>query len=289
VVIRSPREGARRRIAPAKVDAMHNASTKQRIAALRRRLGIFTGWQPRWVRERRRRLERLALAAGGGRIAEAPAPADEAPTEMGTALLHPPPRAAAMPDPEPERVPAPPRPAAAAPAPQPATAAEPAPTLAEPARATHAGPAKPPPAAATLAAPPRRREAGAARGAAVVVAVLALAAALLLALGRRGPDAPVDPAGLERAPSRDPVVVAALAPSPGPGPAAAPRAPRGEEGPGASIVEVRRGDTLWHLAAVHLGDPMRWPELHAANAHLIRDPDLILPGQRLDVPRTAQL
>ncbi|HEY6003396.1 MAG TPA: LysM peptidoglycan-binding domain-containing protein, partial [Anaeromyxobacter sp.] len=52
----------------------------------------------------------------------------------------------------------------------------------------------------------------------------------------------------------------------------------------ASPVVVRRGDTLWALSASHLGDPLRWPRLHQANRDRIRDPDLIYPGQRLDLP-----
>jgi nucleoid-associated protein YgaU len=47
---------------------------------------------------------------------------------------------------------------------------------------------------------------------------------------------------------------------------------------------VRRGDTLWDLAARHRRDPHSWPVLHQANGAQIRDPDLIRPGQRLVVP-----
>lgn len=58
-------------------------------------------------------------------------------------------------------------------------------------------------------------------------------------------------------------------------------------------VVVRRGDTLWALAAAHLGRSAddastaravdRW---HAANADVIgSDPDLIHPGQRLTPPK----
>ena len=68
---------------------MHNASTKQRLAALRRRLGIFTGWQPRWVRERRKRLARLEEALRGETTVgpPPPAPAGEAATEIVLAPL----------------------------------------------------------------------------------------------------------------------------------------------------------------------------------------------------------
>jgi nucleoid-associated protein YgaU len=44
------------------------------------------------------------------------------------------------------------------------------------------------------------------------------------------------------------------------------------------------GDTLWALAARRLGDPLRWREIHAANQDLVRDPDLILPGEQLRIP-----
>ena len=54
---------------------------------------------------------------------------------------------------------------------------------------------------------------------------------------------------------------------------------------------VREGDTLWSIAASTLrtDDAERiaryWPRLHRANRGLIgRNPDLILPGQVLDLP-----
>ncbi|WP_298885731.1 LysM peptidoglycan-binding domain-containing protein [uncultured Serinicoccus sp.] len=61
-------------------------------------------------------------------------------------------------------------------------------------------------------------------------------------------------------------------------------------------VVVRRGDTLWDLAARHLGAQatsadiaQEWPRWYAANLATIGpDPDLILPGQELTVPGTAE-
>ncbi len=41
---------------------------------------------------------------------------------------------------------------------------------------------------------------------------------------------------------------------------------------------VKRGDTLWGLAAKYLGNPFRWPEIFRKNSALIQDPDLIEPG-----------
>lgn len=60
-------------------------------------------------------------------------------------------------------------------------------------------------------------------------------------------------------------------------------------------VVVRRGDTLWDIAARHLGPGAttariahEWPRWHAANRALIGpDPDRIQPGQRL-VPPAAK-
>jgi hypothetical protein len=62
-------------------------------------------------------------------------------------------------------------------------------------------------------------------------------------------------------------------------------------------VVVRRGDTLWDIAAQHLGPTAtaeeiarEWPRWHAANREVIgSDPDLILPGQRLVAPAAADV
>ncbi|MBI4901018.1 MAG: LysM peptidoglycan-binding domain-containing protein [Actinobacteria bacterium] len=55
-------------------------------------------------------------------------------------------------------------------------------------------------------------------------------------------------------------------------------------GDGASEVVVVRGDSLWKLAALRLGDGARWPEIFALNRDRIEDPNLIHPGWRLRVP-----
>jgi resuscitation-promoting factor RpfA len=60
-------------------------------------------------------------------------------------------------------------------------------------------------------------------------------------------------------------------------------------------VVVHRGDTLWTIAARHLGEHAtdqdvaeEWPLWYAANRDVIgTDPDLIRPGQRLAVPTTG--
>ena len=60
----------------------------------------------------------------------------------------------------------------------------------------------------------------------------------------------------------------------------------------ADEVVVRRGDSLWDIAARHLGPDasaadvaVEWPRWHQANRHVIgADPDLLIPGQRLVPP-----
>jgi nucleoid-associated protein YgaU len=62
-------------------------------------------------------------------------------------------------------------------------------------------------------------------------------------------------------------------------------------GPDATIT-VLRGDTLWHIAARHLGPgatdaevALEWPRWHEANRDVIgADADHLVPGQRLRPP-----
>ena len=64
---------------------------------------------------------------------------------------------------------------------------------------------------------------------------------------------------------------------------------------GRTEVVVQRGDTLWGLVAAHLGPDAldaevaaAWPRWYAANRAVIgADPDLLLPGQVLQVPRAT--
>ena len=52
--------------------------------------------------------------------------------------------------------------------------------------------------------------------------------------------------------------------------------------------EIASGDSLWKIAAEHLGDGNRYPEIFEANREVIQDPDLIFPGQKIRIPRDSE-
>ncbi|MBG7601398.1 MAG: peptidoglycan-binding protein LysM [Gammaproteobacteria bacterium] len=47
---------------------------------------------------------------------------------------------------------------------------------------------------------------------------------------------------------------------------------------------IEKGDTLWAIAKKHLGDGNKYNDIFAANREVIKDPDLIYPGQKIRIP-----
>ncbi len=48
--------------------------------------------------------------------------------------------------------------------------------------------------------------------------------------------------------------------------------------------EVQKGDTLWKIAEIYYKDGSRYKEIFEANREVIKDPDLIYPGQLIRIP-----
>lgn len=61
-------------------------------------------------------------------------------------------------------------------------------------------------------------------------------------------------------------------------------APVVEAAPEAVFYTIEKGDSLWKIASHHYGDGNKWQALFEANREVIKDPDLIYPGQRIRVP-----
>ncbi len=47
---------------------------------------------------------------------------------------------------------------------------------------------------------------------------------------------------------------------------------------------IEKGDTLSKIAKQFYGDPNQYPLIFEANREVIRDPDLIFPGQKIRIP-----
>lgn len=54
--------------------------------------------------------------------------------------------------------------------------------------------------------------------------------------------------------------------------------------PEATFYEVKSGDSLSKIAKAHYGDAMKYPIIFEANKPMLKDPNLIYPGQVLRIP-----
>lgn len=52
-----------------------------------------------------------------------------------------------------------------------------------------------------------------------------------------------------------------------------------------TIYEVKSGDSLSKIAKRHYGDPMKYMEIFNANKDILKDPNMIHPGQQLRIPK----
>ncbi|MCZ6840921.1 MAG: LysM peptidoglycan-binding domain-containing protein, partial [Alphaproteobacteria bacterium] len=53
-------------------------------------------------------------------------------------------------------------------------------------------------------------------------------------------------------------------------------------------IVVQKGDNLWKFAEQYYGEGIRYSVIFSANSPLIRDPDLIYPGQVFTVPELVE-
>ncbi len=50
---------------------------------------------------------------------------------------------------------------------------------------------------------------------------------------------------------------------------------------------IVKGDTLSGIAKEYYGDAMKYPVIFEANREVIKDPDLIFPGQKIRIPKLS--
>jgi len=106
---------------------------------------------------------------------------------------------------------------------------------------------------------------------------------LLLVLAVACARAQKEPPAMQPAPP--PPMVEKEAPPPPPPPPVEMEKPA----PMAETYTVVIGDNLWDISAKNgiYGDPEQWPLIFKANARMIKDADLIYPGQIFTIPRNV--
>jgi nucleoid-associated protein YgaU len=58
----------------------------------------------------------------------------------------------------------------------------------------------------------------------------------------------------------------------------------GSSSTAATVYEVKPGDSLSKIAKAHYGKASDWQRIFEANRDVVKDPDMIRPGQRLKIP-----
>lgn len=57
-----------------------------------------------------------------------------------------------------------------------------------------------------------------------------------------------------------------------------------QQAPEVNYYEIQKGDSLWKIADKFYGDGTKHTKIFAENREVIKDPDLIFPGQKIRVP-----
>jgi nucleoid-associated protein YgaU len=72
--------------------------------------------------------------------------------------------------------------------------------------------------------------------------------------------------------------------APAPAPLEAPSGTTGSSTAGSRTYVVVKGDSLSKIAKREYGDANKWRRIYEANQDIVKDPDLIYPGQTLKIP-----
>ncbi len=57
-----------------------------------------------------------------------------------------------------------------------------------------------------------------------------------------------------------------------------------QKAPDVTYYEIQKGDSLWKIADKFYGDGTKHTKIFADNREVIKDPDLIFPGQKIRIP-----
>ncbi len=57
-----------------------------------------------------------------------------------------------------------------------------------------------------------------------------------------------------------------------------------QQTPNVTYYEIQKGDSLWKIADKFYGDGTKHTKIFADNREVIKDPDLIFPGQKIRIP-----